>query len=775
MAGREIDKAVNLLFQKSKYVIVIDDKIFNPNIAKIRKGGSGGELVNNRELMRYLDIFHSDDKSIDNEKQQRGKGYLRIGGIATLAMDILYTDPEPQLYTRETLPPGIQIRSLIDIEPYTETERLNNLLDVQNNSVRQYIIVDNYAYYVPNLLINNGNIVPRQEAFLYIVLILNYRLRQITSNATNQIYLPNEFPGIVGDILQGYQDKYTKNTRTVEPPVIERNESLNPPPNLDQNEVNEMVREEIKQEEEENPVITVNLTTTDEIIDTAINNQEQVVSNMVIARMEEETAIIRNRQEIQSINDVALARRVYDREITRVAIDGSGGDGGIPDIIDITDRKPVNKPDVNRIIDEEKQKYINFKFTDYIIDFLRSIVSTLASVPRGLYNCVTLEYVRAAINNPDPNPTLINQVLRQVGAQVANFEEFMVGNPKGVLTAIVSSILILMGFIYKTTSTPYGVMRTQIVTSRLKDQIEVIDEKYVSIYPTPVTDLSLYEYSLGKEANVIVEPTIQPVEPVIKPFDYDLYSKIDDYLKNITDQPITLDNTTPTYLPIPGFVGMSAEFAEFVNNSDKYVNTELLPKLYEEALRSNYDVIVNFVQQESWEPPDDFPDPSDDYDDDDIKNKGENGRKLPKGTGKKLYEDKDGLWFIIKTLAYWICKPAKVLFKTVESLGFGVKLSVALAIFIVTSLGASMSTILTTVAQGPRAGLEEGKKQLIFLRDLINDITSGVAGTVSVASNVVGSMANITKAVFEFSSYKLGALFILGIGALFLAKTYGII
>jgi hypothetical protein len=93
--------------------------------------------------------------------------------------------------------------------------------------------------------------------------------------------------------------------------------------------------------------------------------------------------------------------------------------------------------------------------------------------------------------------------------------------------------------------------------------------------------------------------------------------------------------------------------------------------------------------------------------------------------------------------------------------GFGIKTSVALAIFIVTSLGASLSTIITTVVSGFDAGIEEGKSQLLVVKKLIDDIVSSFTGTVSVARNVVGAMANISKAVFEVSSSKIGVAFLL--------------
>lgn len=309
-----------------------------------------------------------------------------------------------------------------------------------------------------------------------------------------------------------------------------------------------------------------------------------------------------------------------------------------------------------------------------------------------------------------------------------------------------------------------------------------VDNEYSSADSPLLTDLiKPLPPQVVRQINYGV-PILQKQEVVRPPFDYELFQQIDEVLQQITGQPKSLDSHEPTYLPNPGFGRFSFEYAEFLNNHEKYIKTRELSvfaESYKQTLIVNKVTLQNFIDQPRWGGPSNPTD--DDADDDDV---GSDSSDFD-----KLKNTKKGQWFILKTLIYWILNPIKHLIANLKS---AIEFSTFIAASIMSALGFSgwlifnyaMSTkeeftkLVLSIKDGVNIIAEQAGKTLVNVAEqtgktLVN-VAESVQSTSSAIKNVIGTIDNISQSVFSFSSSGIGVIVILGlVGALAYGLTRG--
>lgn len=302
--------------------------------------------------------------------------------------------------------------------------------------------------------------------------------------------------------------------------------------------------------------------------------------------------------------------------------------------------------------------------SDVVFNALYNIANIFMSLSRGGQNIVNPEIVN--------NLSLVEEpLIQEYVADAVSQSEFLTAVlAGGVVSAVVlralfnvviSRLLETLGIITSTDGyqLPINVQKFRVIKDHTGKTLNIINEGEANFLPDPISDQTAYDVLFDPSGYRVTKilPGKLPTDVLKSEFDLQLYNFIGNGMLSLSTLNIEPTNLQPAYSLLSN---ISEELDEtyttmLQGNTEKSMEKihNFLPK-FQDWLTSNKQVFMNHVNQDIPPNGDYDPDAGDDEGDDDISS-GSSGSGFPKKPNK-YNETKQGQWYIIKTLIYWIMR-----------------------------------------------------------------------------------------------------------------------
>lgn len=493
-------------------------------------------------------------------------------------------------------------------------------------------------------------------------------------------------------------------------------------------------------------------------------NLEQLI-DQAMRQIENPSFVRQITQEVRSsiIVERPLQNIQENRRIN--VLDAISGFGGIDLFIDVgptgffnnddDDEDVLNDNTVFEVIKNNKAFYRSLTKEIYL-DFVRFVTSTF----RGSVNiCNQVIQDNLLDINEDTLRDGIAGLVNQLDIFVNTYPNLInISAVLGYLTTL-SIILISQKYIVASLLNTLGlttgpsvfvdVDNITIIKDMNGNTLNTVNNGEVNFSPDPISSQTGYEVVKDPEHYIITKILPSQREVRLKAtFDVGLYNFIGNRMLSISKLNMEPTFTQPGYSLLTNISTEIDTLYTALVQGDKTAIDRFLPE-FNNFLVKNKDVILNHVNQPYY-PGDPDPDPEDD--DDDISS-GSSGSPFPKKP-KKFADSKQGEWYIMKTLIYWLMRHASKAYEYT---------SVHMQNLFLVSQDIASSIYTTIIGRHPYL-FTTGIALTLLRPQFIPEIYE----TFVIVSQ---GILTITKSVFSFFSSTSG-LVLLGVGAFFLLYTF---